>query len=467
MGHRYGGRRWRGSFAGAWLSGKSDFLVTVIYLVIICLFGGGLVDWGFSYIALALATIVMAVALAWRDGFVVFCRVPLAGRIALAGIALLPLLQLVPLPPTLWQALPGQDLRRATLGLVGIADSWQPMSLDPVGTALCAVMAIGFVAFVGWLMRLSDIDYRRLLSVAFLLVVLNILVGLSQVVTDGQFPQIQADNMGATLLGFYANKNHMALALACSILLFGLVISRDGMARDRRVLAGIGYTVFALVAIVTTNSRAGLALGALAAAIVLFDLGRGIALRWRIVGLAVIGLLAVAIMSSSAFEQVSGRVDDVSSDLRWRFTTWSWPLAKQFWELGSGAGSFLRLFAAHEQLGWLMPTFVNAVHNDYLQLVIEYGVPGTVLLAMLMLSLAQGAGAFRQLSRHDPHHHEMLFGLSVLMLFALHSIVDYPLRRPAAWAFFALALAAVYRGQGVDGLRDSEPKRRKMKPLDG
>ena len=42
------------------------------------------------------------------------------------------------------------------------------------------------------------------------------------------------------------------------------------------------------------------------------------------------------------------------------------------------------LFAAHEQLAWVTPNYVNAVHNDYVQLVIEAGVPGIVVFVVVL-----------------------------------------------------------------------------------
>lgn len=441
-------------------------MIAAAYLVVVGLFGGGLVAWTPGHIVVMLATIALAIALAWRDGFAAFAKAPLAGRIALAGIAVLPLLQLIPLPPALWHALPGQETRQATLALAGLADSWQPITLQPSATAITALMAVGFVVFTGWLLRLTDTDFRRLLLVAMGVVLLGILVGLSQVASDGRFPQLQVDNMGGTLLGFFANKNHMGLVLACSILLFGLVISRQilpsgrmgggqplggrsGMnpatVQIRRRLLVAGYTAFVLVAIVVTNSRAGLAFGMLAAVIVMLDLARSVALRWRIAAVAVIALLVVAVMSSTAFDQVAGRVDGVGDDLRWQFIDWTWPLAQLYAWQGSGFGSFQTLFVTHEQLAWVKPTIVNAVHNDYLQLLIEGGVPALVVLTLLVLSLGVSAAALRRLPRRAPARRELVAGLIIAALFALHSAIDYPLRRPAAWVFFALALAAVYR----------------------
>jgi O-antigen ligase len=168
-------------------------------------------------------------------------------------------------------------------------------------------------------------------------------------------------------------------------------------------------------------------------------------------------LLVVIVATSSAFEVVSNRVGDVGSDLRWQFTQWSLPLARQYWVFGSGMETFKTLFETQERLDWLRPTYVNAVHNDYLQLLIEGGLPGLAVLSLLVASLIGPIRTFRRMSRREPRRLEIAFGLSVLVLFALHSAVDYPLRRPAAWVLFALGLAAVQRRQGLDHRDVSTP----------
>lgn len=426
----------------------SDFLAVAAYTIMLAVFGGGLVTWSAGYALLTVCTIAFAVLFVWRDGLRTVSKMALPGRVALVGIAVLPLLQLIPLPPAMWQALPGQELRLATLTQAGLAATWQPLSLEPFSTALIAILAIGFVTLVASLLRLSDSAFRAILQVVVAVVILGIAVGLLQVVSGGQ-PNLQVTNMGNTMLGFFANKNHMAIALACSILIFGMVVSKDLFARRQRRVVTLGYTGFMLICIVTTNSRAGLALGALAAAIVLADLARGVALRWRMLGIGALVLLLGALLSTSAFVLVSNRVGDVSKDLRWQIATWSWPLAKQYGVLGSGLGSFTTLFAAHEELTWVKPTIVNAAHNDYLQLLIETGLTGVVLLVLLAVAVGRAAWLCWVTPRTGARSVEMVMGLSIIMLFALHSGFDYPLRRPAAWIFFAIAVATAFRAASV------------------
>ena len=185
------------------------------YLVLAGLLGGGPMMWSAGYGVLTLATIVLAALFAWQGGFSGLKDVPLLARAALAGVIALPLLQVVPLPPAIWQALPGQGLRIDVLARAGLADSWQPLTLEPASTALVAIMAVGFATLVGSLLRLSDAQFRTALLASVALVLLGIAIGLLQVVSDGQ-PHLQVDNMGGTMLGVFANKNHMAMALACS-----------------------------------------------------------------------------------------------------------------------------------------------------------------------------------------------------------------------------------------------------------
>lgn len=413
-------------------------------MTLLSVFGGGLASWNIGYMILAAATAVVAILLAWQDGLQCLARLPWTARLGLIGIAVVPLLQIIPLPPALWHALPGAALRRDTLMLVGMDGTWQPLSLEPGSTALVAILAIGFVALTSAFLRLDDQQFRRILLLASVIVAVNIAIGLLQVVSNGQ-PRFHALGLTSTLLGFFANKNHMAIVLACSILIFGLVVARDMFGRSHVRGVVIGYIVLAMVCLVTTNSRAGLVFGAIACLVVLADLGRGIAKRWWILTAALFLLLVVAVLSSEAFHVVSSRVGETDSDLRWKFSVWSWPLAQQFWLSGSGLGSFTTVYATREHVAWLMPIYVNAVHDDYLQLVIEAGVPGLIVLALLAAAVVGGVLAWRRLPRRDVQWREGLLGLTMIALFALHSSVDYPLRRPAAWVFLALAFAALFR----------------------
>src|SRR5262249_7068629 len=52
------------------------------------------------------------------------------------AIALLPLLQLVPLPPWVWTRLPGRDAIMAVFATAGVEHNWMPISMSPTATWL-------------------------------------------------------------------------------------------------------------------------------------------------------------------------------------------------------------------------------------------------------------------------------------------------------------------------------------------
>ena len=289
------------------LSGAQALIVTAIYVVLLALFGGGVAGWTPGYMLLCLTTILIAGATTWKTGFEPLNRAPLSGKIAIIGIGVLPLLQLVPLPPAIWQALPGQELRESTLALVGLADTWQPLTLDPAATALSAILAVGFVTLMTLLLHVGDAAFSRILDIAVGIVLLGIVLGILQVVSDGQFPRLHPINMGAVMLGVYANKNHMGLIIACAMVLVGFVTARRITDRGRRRVAVIGVIVFALVCLITTNSRAGLVFGVLGAIAVLAGEIRAMSWRYRLAALAVIAVLAGLVLSTTAFETMSSR----------------------------------------------------------------------------------------------------------------------------------------------------------------
>ena len=69
--------------------------------------------------------------------------------LVLAGLCLiLPLLQLVPLPPILWQALPGREAERAALALIDEDGAWQSWAITPARTLAALLAAMPPVAIL-------------------------------------------------------------------------------------------------------------------------------------------------------------------------------------------------------------------------------------------------------------------------------------------------------------------------------
>jgi hypothetical protein len=152
----------------------------------------------------------------------------------IAALAVLvPVLQLVPLPPALWHALPGQQDRVAALGLIGSADRWQPLTLSPAQTLAGLISLLPpawlFLATAGLDLRGREWVLRAVAGVALAAA----LLGALQVSLGAGGPRLYAAT-NLTLTGFQANKN-----AAADVLLVGLLAGAAALAPSLRA-AGSG-----------------------------------------------------------------------------------------------------------------------------------------------------------------------------------------------------------------------------------
>src|SRR5262249_5774830 len=124
------------------------------------------------------------------------------------AIAAVPLVQLIPLPPWLWTALPNRDVSVTAFGILGQKAPWMPISVSPYATQLSALSLLPPLAiFVGAL--LLSYRERRLLSLIILAVgILSVFVALVQVSLGTSLESSEAR-------GFFANRNHFAALIYC------------------------------------------------------------------------------------------------------------------------------------------------------------------------------------------------------------------------------------------------------------
>lgn len=446
-----------GSGPAAWFRiARAERLLTgavIVQIVALTLLGGGVTRLT-GTIGIAATTIALLVIGLMNGMGATFARASLLVRVVLVALIIVPLLQLVPLPPLVWQHLPGQSLRVSAFTLVGIADRWQPLSLTPLDTNYTVIMAIAFVTLTLALMTLSRAALLVAVRVLVALIVLGLLIGVAQVASGGTALRLHVKADHGALLGFFTNKNHMALMLASSLPLVALLVGGYGEPRTRGRAGArgrsrrpvpwlfVGYWAIVVVAIVMTNSRAGIMLGLVATSAIAARALRDQPKQYLIGGPVVLLGLAAFVLSLPQIDAVFRRFNSVGDDLRWRFAEQSVPLLREYWLLGSGSGSYSRLYAVNEQLAWVKPTFVNHLHDDYYQVAIEQGAAGVLLLVLFVLALVTGA---LKAWRDRGQDHDAVFGAgTIVLLFALHSVVDYPLRRPAAFPVLAIALALIW-----------------------
>lgn len=375
-------------------------------------------------------------------------------RLAVVLATCLPLIQLIPLPPAIWRALPGHGTRADVLESFGLANAWLPLSVTPVETAYSAVIALCMLGLFIATVAMSQERIRQLLILVVSVIGIGIAIGIGQYSGGGDTLQFHRISHGGALIGFFANKNHMALTLACFIpLTFALIEHRLDHRPSTLVFLGFFWiTVMALI--VATNSRAGLLLGSLGiflASLRLYPHHR------KRVTLGAMILAALVISFATAVPTVRNviyRFGTAREDLRLDFLDQAEPLIREYGLLGSGLGSFVSVYAPIEKLEWVSPYYVNHLHNDWLQLVIEAGIPGIAILALLILacgraarmmwSEATRAKASRSVTGADDQRFAWA-GLVMIAMFALHSLGDYPARRVGTLTLLVIAFALVFR----------------------
>jgi O-antigen ligase len=157
-------------------------------------------------------------------------------------------------------------------------------------------------------------------------------------------------------------------------------------------------------------------------------------------------ILGLGLMLSVQFALfgILQRLDtDTLDDGRWQYARITADAATAHSPLGTGLGGFRQAFQPFEAKVGQGPAIVNHAHDDYLELCLEGGwlvlIPGALLLAALLATglrawfgRFQGSDADRLIAR--------TLWLSLLIA-ALHSGVDYPLRTSADSSVFALLFA--------------------------
>ncbi|MEO6151701.1 MAG: O-antigen ligase family protein [Croceibacterium sp.] len=396
----------------------------------------------------------------------------------LSALALIiPVVQLIPLPPTLWHALPGQADRSAALALVGADQLWHPLSLAPAHT-VASLLAINPALLM--MIATAALDRRGraiLLSVVATLALASALLGAVQLPLGVAAPRLYAvSNLGVT--GFQANKN-----AAADVLLIGLLAVAAAVApslvieektRRERIIADpraawvvLGGAALLLVfATVFTNSRAGIALIPVALAgtwlMLAPALPRALRRRWLPIIPLALGALVLAggtlYSGNSALGTVFRRFA-VADQVRRELWHDAWYALRQSWPAGIGVGGAEHALVAAERLEVVDPSAPNRVHNDYLEFALEGGL-AAVAVMLGTAAVAFGA-AWRGLGRVEERD-QVIVGISIIAIVGLHSCVDYPIRSMALACLTGMGAGLLFPSPNSPGRRPDALDRRVM-----
>ena len=370
-----------------------------------------------------------------------------------AGLVAVPLVQLLPLPPAVWTALPGREQLSLALSLTGLPAGWSSLSLTPDRTWQSFLALIPPVAmFLAALIAPYELR-RQLIYLAIGAAVVSILIGVLQISGSGVF-YLWPDAYGSGVGGLFANRNHHA-TLLLTILPFaaafaGASLRRSSSEGQTALWLWASFLGLVVVAIGVIQSRAGVTL--IGPSLALSLLAAWIASGRRHPGPAFFGLaavvgLAIAAVGLFALTPILNRFDTETPG-EGRFE--NWPVvaeaAQSYLPVGSGVGSFDPVYRSVEPLDRLDPTYFNQAHNEYLEIWLETGWMGIGLIIVFLVWWGRRSWACWRAPPSRESDLQRAASIAILMVL-LHSVVDYPLRTETIAVLFAL-FAAILEGAG-------------------
>ncbi|MGQ7830297.1 O-antigen ligase family protein [Altererythrobacter sp. Z27] len=393
------------------------------------------------------------------------------GAILACAVAVVAI-QLVPLPPGLWQSLPGREILAEAALATGQPQPWRPISMSPDATANALSSLIVPAVVLVFAANMSAQHHRWTVIVLLTLVSLASFLGLLQVV-GSRINHPFVNDVPGQVSAIFANRNHFALFLAIGCLLSAAAAVQSKKRFLWRGLAASGSMLAFALLVLATGSRTGIVV--VAAAVLL-----GHVMMWRQIKeelqqlprkfsiwimaaglLGFVGLLIASIVLGRA-EAVERLVSlEAGVDLRIKALPVVLEMVANYFPVGSGFGTFDPVFRISEPDSLLSTHYLNHAHNDFAEVLLDGGILG---LALLVWGIAWWARRSVRAWRKNDERNAIFpqLGSAIVLLILLASATDYPARTPIVMGL--VALAAVWL-DGTDRL-PGDPSRRKSAKRD-
>jgi O-antigen ligase len=451
-------KRTRGKWRQLLTSQSGTLRVMAIFLGLLLVAGGGSRADIISLVALRpLAFLVIAYALCLVDANGVRqVRVPL---FLLSCFALLVALHLLPLPPSIWNGLPGRETLSDVYKAAVIDEPWLPFTPTP-GRGLNSLFAFSVPFAALLLFALLDGEGRkRIYVVIWIAALASLLLGIAQLAgpANGPLYLYRITNNGLPV-GFFANRNHQGLLIALGILLSSYLLAK-ALLRKRTSPLSItmygGASLLFILFLLIVGSRAGLLIGTamlLPSAFMVYRtlqaarrpdepaIWRDRRFRGGMIGgvIAVIAIFvaAYAFSRSLAFDRLVGK--EFEGDLRAEVLPVILQLVRSSFPFGSGFGSFEAVYMQAEPISLLSQSYLNHAHNDWVELILEGGLAAGIILGAFLLWYGNALVRII-LAKPAKFDAEAVVAAMIVLACGIASIVDYPLRVPMISAIFVIA----------------------------
>jgi putative inorganic carbon (HCO3(-)) transporter len=339
---------------------------------------------------------------------------------------------------------------------------WYYLSSDLGQSQVSFIKSLGYFGiFLSCLMLIDDEKHiRRLLLVLLLSGTFQAVYGVLEVLSDNGFSLVFDLPIDESATGSFVYKNHFAnflllcLSAGIGLMITDIEINKSQKSQDWRIsllntilssktLIRICIAIM-VIALVMSRSRMGnvaffsamIAVGAFA---LLLDRKKSKGLLILLVSMLIIDLFIVS--QWFGLQKVQQRLAEtsLSQETRDEVVLDSLPIVKNHPIIGSGAGSYYSIFPGYKNS--ILNSFYDYAHNDYLQIIIEYGVLGFTVLGILVLfSFIKAMTALKK--NASPLSKGTAFACLMAYLgMLIHMSVDFPLQAPANAVYFVIFIA--------------------------
>ena len=358
---------------------------------------------------------------------------------------LLPLIQLIPLPPTWWQALPNREI----LFVPGEPLPWRPLTMTPSATRNALASLIVPLSMVLVLTQADDRTHHAMPTILLGMIGTAMLLGLLQF-SGAQVNNPFLNDTPGDVSSIFANRNHFALLLAIGCVIAPVWAFIDTAALRWRGPLAAGLVLLFVLTLLATGSRTGMLLGGLALALALLLIGQRLRYwlrnrsRWLLPAFVTATVLLIAGFIGLSF--AADRADAINrlialeggEDMRSRALPTVLSMVREYFPFGTGFGSFDPIFRIHEPFALLKLSYFNQAHNDYLGIALDGGIAGiTALTAGILWWLVATVRIWRNRSNDTLLLGKL--GSTIILLVLIASVTDYPARTPTIMAFLVIA----------------------------
>ncbi len=358
------------------------------------------------------------------------------------------LLSLIPLPADIWQQFPGRERAAAGLALIGMPGQTLPHSLSPQSTLASSTWLLPPIAAFLLVLEAGS-KARKLLVVGIVAAaIVSVALGVAQLVSGPHALRPYVITNPGRPVGFFANANHFGTLILCALPFCGYVAARAvRRASKAKKASGTALAVstglFLIIGIVVLRSVAGygLLLVTLAASFLIYRRAAVGALSpaWMAgVGALFLGFLALASTGPLQEQAITGKLSDQRTSRKVMAAT-TMEAIKDTFPAGTGLGSFPHVYRTYEDQNQIGTELVNHAHNDYLEVALELGLAGVVLIFGFIIWWGRQTVRAWRASFEGADLGRA--GSVVVLVVLLHSFVDYPIRTSAIAALFAIACA--------------------------